>query len=387
MPVWHAKTRAAVANGELAVVGIAQEQHPERMALYAAWQRLDWPLLFDPFNLTDAEVVLNAYLVAPGGVIWKAGARPDDLEAFLAADFDSSAALAGMPEPRLVALDGEAVVPTDAGGLKPVAAQHVSRALFGAGEPRLAALRHLAFDTLTVDEPRAWFRRGVALRMLFDDEGPRTNAAASASLFTGAVDAWARALERRPSQYIWRRRLQQYGPALDKPYPFYDWIDEAQATLLERGDAPIPLRAALTPTERLGRDAPVREPGAEPDPDARLPRDEGWFEVDVTVVADTQGRPRASAHVSITPLAAEDAEWNDEAGPVVVWIEGVEAVVPAQRLEHRPAPGADARERRTLSFELDARPGAVLSGYAVLQVCEADVCRTVRHGFSFTLKR
>jgi len=30
------------------------------------------------------------------------------------------------------------------------------------------------------------------------------------------------AQDSNPNHYIWRRRIQQYGPRLDKPYPFYE---------------------------------------------------------------------------------------------------------------------------------------------------------------------
>ena len=62
-----------------------------------------------------------------------------------------------------------------------------------------------------------------------------------------------------PSNYIWRRRLQQYGPRLDKPYPFYDWIETARRELKARGIEPHPLRARLTGAEIA---QPLRAPEA-----------------------------------------------------------------------------------------------------------------------------
>jgi hypothetical protein len=37
-----------------------------------------------------------------------------------------------------------------------------------------------------------------------------------------AVQYWTMALDMDSNQYIWRRRIQQYGPRLEKPYSFYD---------------------------------------------------------------------------------------------------------------------------------------------------------------------
>ena len=44
MPVWHERTRAARESGRLKVVGLIQEQHPERRRLWARWQGVDWPI-------------------------------------------------------------------------------------------------------------------------------------------------------------------------------------------------------------------------------------------------------------------------------------------------------------------------------------------------------
>ena len=65
MPVWHEKTRSLVKAGKLALLGVIQEQHPDRCRLFAQWQEFDWPILWDPFNLTGAAVVpiLTATLV------------------------------------------------------------------------------------------------------------------------------------------------------------------------------------------------------------------------------------------------------------------------------------------------------------------------------------
>ena len=64
--------------------------------------------------------------------------------------------------------------------------------------------------------------------------------------FDEAAKFWSEALAANPNQYIWRRRIQQYGPRQDKPYPFYDWIETAQREIRERGEQPIELSADLT---------------------------------------------------------------------------------------------------------------------------------------------
>src|SRR5262249_51755179 len=64
----------------------------------------------------------------------------------------------------------------------------------------------------------AHFRLGVAYRMRYDSSRRQPGD------FQKALIAWQDALDLNADQYIWRRRIQQYGPRLDKPYPFYDWI-------------------------------------------------------------------------------------------------------------------------------------------------------------------
>jgi len=52
--------------------------------------------------------------------------------------------------------------------------------------------------------------------------------------FQKAVEQWSAALEIDPNQYIWCRRIQQYGPRLDKPYSFYDWSILSQRQVSSR---------------------------------------------------------------------------------------------------------------------------------------------------------
>ena len=66
------------------------------------------------------------------------------------------------------------------------------------------------------------FRLGVCYRRRYESQQRQPGD------FQAAIDSWSRALDLDPNQYIWRRRIQQYGPRLDKPYAFYDWVNEAE---------------------------------------------------------------------------------------------------------------------------------------------------------------
>ena len=117
--------------------------------------------------------------------------------------------------------------------------------------------------------------------------------------FGAAIANWAEALTLNPGQYIWRRRIQQYGPLLDKPYPFYDWIPLARKEIGDRGDRPWPLNVEPSgaeladPGEETVR---VRNPNSEvhPDPLDRLPLDnDSLVEMQIVAVPGTNGRPSA----------------------------------------------------------------------------------------------
>ena len=70
MPVWYEKVRPLVEEGSLAVVGIVQEQHPDRTALYAQWKEYDFPILWDPFGHAGLKVVpvISAVDEHPSGI-------------------------------------------------------------------------------------------------------------------------------------------------------------------------------------------------------------------------------------------------------------------------------------------------------------------------------
>jgi hypothetical protein len=46
-----------------------------------------------------------------------------------------------------------------------------------------------------------------------------------------------------PKSVYLARRIQQYGPHLDKPYAFCDWVNEARTTIADRGETPVLLIA------------------------------------------------------------------------------------------------------------------------------------------------
>ena len=178
--------------------------------------------------------------------------------------------------------------------------------------------------------------------------------------FQAAIDAWGRALELDPNQYIWRRRIEQYGPRLAKPYAFYDWVVQAKAEISRRGETPVSLTVEPYGSELAG---PVRDVLAEasapvePDPKGRIQRDEQRLIEAEVVVVPTRVRPGQAArvHVTFRPGAAHSAHWNNESTPLRVWVAGAEGWTIASRLLEAPqGDQPESVEVRRLEFEVKA---------------------------------
>lgn len=306
MPGWHRETQDLVATGELQVAGILQEQHGDRARLFHQWQQMDFPLLVDSFNELGVKVVPIHILLDAQGRIAQINPRPAALRNWLKESAQEAAAIPIEPPSR------------------PKPSQAEELLAFGSSEALSRNELSTVVDRLreaTQHESvadRAWFRLGVALRMRFErDQQPGD--------FSAAIEAWGKALALDPNQYIWRRRIQQYGPRLDKPYPFYDWVSRARQEIKARDQVPIPLAvepagAELTAPIPRGAEEVSTAPPAVPADMDRITLDDGLILADAVVVPDTQGRPAARVHLSFRPNPVRDAHWNNEVEPAAVWL-------------------------------------------------------------------
>jgi hypothetical protein len=393
VPVWHERTRSLREAGELVVIGIAGEQHADRTRLFAQWHGIDWPILWDPFNLTGSSAVPNITGIDEHGVVRVVRPKPETFdEDFLAPEF----APPPDSDPRPWVLSPAALAEPAAQGPVAALAWFLSRggaakvepqALEAAMERRLAALA-LAAGAPGADP--AWsFRLGVAHRMRLDSP------AAHAGDLSAAVAAWTRALLASPHQYVWRRRLQQFGPRLDKPYNFYGWIERARAELAERGEEPVALATRLCGSESNERGSPPFAEGeVEPDPKGAIERVGGLLDVDATVVRHCrreEGRldlpTDVQVHVTLRPRRG--VHWTNDAGPALVWVDPPEGWRAERRLSTLPAAQAETSDEvRAIDLELSPDPGVLLgeelTGYALVFVCGPDdgPCRLVRCDFS-----
>jgi hypothetical protein len=371
VPGWHAKTLEAQRAGRLQLVGVIQEQHADRCRLFMQWKRMDWPVLVDSLNLAGIDVVPVAYAIDERGVVRHVNPSEDELRAFLdsppppAAVAPSSGGPPDLDELRVLTRSDDAASWRAYGdGLF----------LWG-GEDRLGEAVE-AYETASRIDPGdgpTQFRLGAAYRRRYDSSRRRPGD------FQRAAERWARAVELDPNQYIWRRRLQQYGPRLDKPYPFYDWVEEARREVRARGEEPAPLLVEpggaeiASPAERFEAEPAS---GTEPDPGGRIRRDPGRFVGIEAAVVPPKVRPGGVARVHLVFRAepAVDAHWNNEGGPLRVWVQPPRGwAVDRRDLRSPSPPEVVSTERREIQFELrapeDAAGSAAVPAYALYYVC------------------
>ncbi|QDV32548.1 Tetratricopeptide repeat protein [Tautonia plasticadhaerens] len=377
MPVWHERTKQWVEDGRLVLLGVTQEQHADRCRLFAQWKEFGWPILHDPINLLKSEAVPIVRAVDEHGIVRLQGPRPETFEEdFLDNSFTDDGPPSeddhapGMP-------DADALLRSAEGSGDADAWRSAGDALAiwgGIGRVDEAVEAYGKAIEIDPEDKYAWFRLGVALRMRHESPGRRDGD------FQAAVDSWSRALSIDPNQYVWRRRIEQYGPRLAKPYPFYDWVVQARAEISARGETPIALSEEPSGSEIA---APVREvivegaPPVNPDPDGRINRDATRLIEAEVVVIPPRVRPGEAArvHVYFRPSSTRSAYWNNESTPLQLWTSAPEGwTVDTPLMEAEPGVGAESSETRHLDFEVRIPPStsgtARLDAFALYNVCE-----------------
>jgi len=385
VPVWHETVKEWVSQGKLQIIGVIQEQHPERCELFRQWQAFDWPILHDPINVLNTTAVPIFVAIDQHGIV--RSVRPDSgrfAEDFINRDFSDDASNNSKPltPPRQVNDRPD----TDARTQGDVLALWHSPEKIDAA---ISAYRQ-ALQT-SPDDDRSHFRLGVCLMRRFESQKRRVGD------FGAAIASWETALAGNPNQYTWRRRIQQYGPRLDKPYPFYDWVDQAQHDIRARGDTPIelpqpPLGAEIAaPTDRF---ATAKDNAVNPDPAGKIFRDtERLVQISVTTVP-SQPKPGSTVavHIHFVPNPVTRTFWNNESEPLRLWINQSDDVTLNQHfIKGVNRPSAETDEVRRLEFEVRIPEEATLpiriNGYALYYVCEdvRGVCQFLRQDISFSL--
>ena len=212
------------------MLGVIQEQHAERCQLYAQWKNFEWPIVQDATTFLNLDAVPVVMLLDEHGVVRHMNPRSNTLEKFIKTKFEApknadsekakmktdagskSKASKGSENKTNTKMDAKAEMATSdhvAAGNKEILWRK------DGGDAINAAIKH--YSQALKDnpkDPRLNFYLGVAYRARFDSDN------AEPEDFDRSVENWTAALKANPNQYIWRRRLEQYGPRMEKPYPF-----------------------------------------------------------------------------------------------------------------------------------------------------------------------
>jgi tetratricopeptide (TPR) repeat protein len=381
VPVWHEKTRQAVANNQLVMLGVIQEQHADRCRLFAQWKGFDWPILQDAINLLGPKGVPIVVALDAAGVVRALNPQPDQFDDFLSSsDPVVAASDSKRPTRRELYEDTLATRPPSIGGTSNAASlcQYGDGLILWGTDKDLDAtvVAYESAAKLTPEHGPTQFRLGSALRRRYESEYRQAND------FQRAVAHWSLALELQPNQYIWRRRIQQYGPRMIKPYAFYDWVSQAQRDIRGRGEQPIELTVELTRAERA---YPAKQAefaasqGKEPDPHGEVQRDEGGVvQASATLVPQT-ATPGSTVRVylELTPNAQRSVHWTNDAGPTTVWVVGDAGLsIEKPQIEASGKARAElSHETRAIEFEVKVpatapRKETIIQAYALYYVCE-----------------
>jgi hypothetical protein len=402
VPVWHAATARWVREGKLAILGVAQEQHGERCRLLAQWKGFTWPILHDPIDVLNLTGVPELVAIDEQGIV--RSTKPD-LKTFEGAFLKQSFSWdrSQPTPPRLTppvkagtaSADFEVLRRRARENADPAAWRELGDALaLWGGSEQFDGCIDAYGDAVRRDpvDGAAWFRLGVCYRRRYDSPGRRPGD------FQRAVDSWGKALALDPNQYIWRRRIEQYGPRLAKPYAFYDWVGEAEKAIRQRGQQAIslPVRPGgaeiAEPLRELPSSTSTPPP---PDPTGKVARDhDGWARAEVTVVpARVRAGQAARVHVTLRLDARQQAHWNNEAEPLRLWIDPPAGGQVSDRLLSAPAvPRAVSDEERTFDFEVKVPRSALgsvhLATYACYYICQSPQgqCRFLRLDVPITIR-
>ncbi|MHC4566949.1 MAG: hypothetical protein ACYTE3_14480 [Planctomycetota bacterium] len=394
MPAWNQKLEQFVRDGKLVVIGIAQEQHPQRNRLFTQWHRIDWPILHDPINFMQVTGVPIEVAIDEHGIVRGTRVEAETIEQ----DFIDRT----FPPPRAKASKPVKAKRPDVAALRRRAEKDCSSEAWcelgdalvlweGVAKVNDAIEAYAQSTRLKLDDGDAQFRLGVCYRMRYESEERMPVD------FQAAVDHWTRARAINPNQYIWRRRIEQYGPRSAKPYPFYDWVETATREIEARGEKPVELETPPTGSEVAQPDKSFDGAAsdiASPDPGGLVFRDtQKMILTEVTVVPPhAKAGETVRVHVTLRPNAARGAHWNNEAEPLKLWVDPPEGFDAQPRLLVAPqGDKPETSEPRRLEFELRAPSGKSgtfkVNAYALYYVCEdaGGTCMFLRQDIPVTV--
>lgn len=435
MPVWYETLKPFVNENKVVILGVVQEQHASRTRLYRQWGKYDFPIVQDPMTKLGMRAVPLIIAIDEQGIVRGTKLRPNQVDSqFLSVDYAKQSPLnqkqldpefqnrlLSASRPLQEVRDRVTADPSylsqinlaDALILKALSDTHrranqakstdvaeppnkgdnyentqMQQAVLESVKQIQEAISLYKTVYEGSENPSVAFRLAVAYRMAFDSEGAAPLDFANASKF------WTQALSKDPNQYIWRRRIEQYGPRMNKPYPFYDWIPTAQKEVAERGEIPWPQTVALTDSElaQPARGDWESQPMVNPDPETRITRSPlGIVRVDSTMVP-YRLKPTQTGRLHLQ-FSIRRSKWNHESEPLMVWLEPNPNVqLQTNRLNPQNALRLIATSSLPQTVEVDltiskdfnaASDGIELRGFALFNRCvdESGVCVYERFDF------
>jgi tetratricopeptide (TPR) repeat protein len=355
VPIWFEKAKPFVADGKLAVLGVAHEQYADRCRLFAQWKGVDWPILHDPLNMVRVESLPLVVGIDEHGIVRDVGDDPDKLgESFVGKEFAApkkppTAGSDQLPDPRITRRTASEA--RSAKGWR----KHAD-ALVLAGQPaqlKEAIETYLRVLKMADDDADASFRLGVTYRIRYDRPDHQNGD------FQAAIDAWRKAVELQPENQVFTARLLQYGPSVDRPGQFYAWIAEAEKAVKQKGETPVKLSVEPTVMELAhpaGKSAGESEPASKDDPGDKAKKDgDNLVRVEQAVVRGIgdRGERVAVVYVAFRPDADRNVRW-DASAPLLLWISKPKTgKLSREFVEYTAGPQSSAEGVRTLCFEIE----------------------------------
>lgn len=236
---WNSQLKPLVAEGRLAVMGIAEEQHADRCRLFAQWKDIAWPIAFDPLDQLNIEKLPLAVCVDEHGIVRMI--RRDAKKSL--AEFAAKT----YPVPRKPLPPEEEEIPTPRYTRRLAGEDRTAlgltahgNALVLSGLPAEISEAIRTFEQLVEKEPKSaagHFRLGVSRRIRADSPEAQAEDAA------GAVTAWKKAAALRPANQVFKSRYAQFSSNPGPDHDFYNWIEQARKEIIARGDKPVELAA------------------------------------------------------------------------------------------------------------------------------------------------
>ena len=384
-----------VRNGKLVVIGIAQEQNPDRCRLFAQWKKLDWPILFNPINVMQVRGVPIEVAIDEYGIVRSLKPDPKTFEKeFINKTFsppgnDTLAKFEKAAQPEITALQRNAEQSRSSDAWRQLGDTLV---LWGnSSDVNDAIYAYTHAIQINPEDGDAHFRLGVCYRKRCES-GSRLP-----TDFQTAVDHWTRARQINPNQYIWRRRIEQYGPQATKPYPFYDWVRAAASEIRARGEKPVELKILPTGSELTGPGGSPENDKLDvnpPDPQGKILRDRQRLILTEVTVIPPQIKPGQTVrvHVTLRPNKKLKAHWNNEAEPLKLWIDPPDGFkARPQLIVAQQGNKPETSEPRNMEFEIQAANAAsgtaTMSVYTLYYVCEGSggTCNYLRQDIPITV--